>query len=99
MKVLNSNYFPRLYADFATERGERCLVQEFVSGQSLYQVIKQKGPKKGISEDTARYYFKQLVDAVVLMHSANVCHRDIKLENILITDRGRVKIIDFGFSV
>ena len=33
------------------------------------------------------------------MHTANVCHRDIKLENILITDRGRVKIIDFGFSI
>ena len=62
-------------------------------------MIKQKGPKKGIPEETARYYFKQLVDAVTIMHTANVCHRDIKLENILITDRGRVKIIDFGFSI
>ena len=58
MKLLNSGYFPRLYADFETEKGELCIVQEFVSGQSLYQVIKQKGPKKGLSEDTTRYYFK-----------------------------------------
>ena len=33
------------------------------------------------------------------MHAENICHRDIKLENILISDRGKVKIIDFGFSV
>ena len=33
------------------------------------------------------------------MHAENICHRDLKLENILISDRGRVKIIDFGFSV
>ena len=58
MKLLNSNYFPRLYADFETEKGERCLVQEFVSGQSLYQVIKQRGQKQGLSEDVAKYYFK-----------------------------------------
>ena len=99
MKLLNNNYFPRLYADFETEKGEKCLVQEFVSGQSLYQVIKQKGVKKGLAEDTAKYYFKQLVDAVTIMHSHSICHRDIKLENILITDRGRVKIIDFGFGI
>ena len=34
----------------------------------------------------------------MIMHSERICHRDIKLENILISDRGRVKIIDFGFS-
>ena len=33
------------------------------------------------------------------MHSCGVCHRDLKMDNVLITDAGKVKIIDFGFSI
>lgn len=42
--------------------------------------------------------FSQLVDAVAYMHSNDVCHRDLKLENIILEGMSRVKIIDFGFS-
>lgn len=33
------------------------------------------------------------------MHSQLICHRDLKLENILVSDRQRIKIIDFGFGI
>ena len=33
------------------------------------------------------------------MHSNLICHRDLKIENILVSDRQRIKIIDFGFSI
>lgn len=36
--------------------------------------------------------------AVVHMHSRNVVHRDLKLDNILVDTKDRVKIIDFGFA-
>ena len=39
------------------------------------------------------------MEAVRYMHSNLICHRDLKIENILVSDRQRIKIIDFGFSI
>lgn len=43
--------------------------------------------------------FRQIVQAVKLMHGKMVCHRDLKLDNIIVMDNGKPKIIDFGFAV
>ena len=44
--------------------------------------------------------FIQIADAMEYLHSMNVCHRDIKLDNILIENKtSSIKLIDFGFSV
>ncbi|XP_061563509.1 pim proto-oncogene, serine/threonine kinase, related 136 [Cololabis saira] len=59
-------------------------------------ILNNDGP---LQEDTALSIMKQLVDAVMHMHSNGVFHRDIKSENILIqtgSDGLRVRIIDFG---
>ena len=40
-----------------------------------------------------------MADAVAYLHSEKIVHRDMKLENVLINNENRVKIIDFGFSV
>lgn len=50
-----------------------------------------------LSESDIRSYFFQLLDAVSYMHSKCIVHKDIKLENILVT-KGRIRLIDFGFS-
>uniref|UniRef100_A0AC35U777 Protein kinase domain-containing protein n=1 Tax=Rhabditophanes sp. KR3021 TaxID=114890 RepID=A0AC35U777_9BILA len=70
-------------------------VTEYVSKGDLYSLIKEKGR---YSESTARHYFNQIVCAVAYCHSRNICHRDLKLENIMIDESDNVRLIDFGFS-
>eukprot|EP01047_Picozoa_sp_COSAG01_P107473 COSAG01_NODE_36492_length_517_cov_0.691388_1_plen_113_part_01 len=55
----------------------------------------------GLSEDVARYYFKQIVAGLAYCHEQHVWHRDLKLENLLTVDHSTdslVKIADFGLS-
>ena len=48
----------------------------------------QLSEKGALSEDTTRKYFKQIVSAVSYCHEKTVYHRDLKLENILLTKGG-----------
>ena len=43
---------------------------------------------KKMNEKTAKLQFYQVVDTVRYLHSKQVCHRDLKLENLLLTERG-----------
>ena len=52
-----------------------------------------------LPENQCRIIFRQLADAVAYLHTKNVVHRDLKLDNILVDENNGVKLIDFGFSV
>ena len=45
-----------------------------------------------------RYFMQQLVDVVSYMHSKNVVHRDLKLENIMVDEKLNLVLGDFGFA-
>lgn len=51
-----------------------------------------------MSENEARSIWRQLISTLSYLHSKCIAHRDIKLENVMLTDRYQVKLIDFGFS-
>jgi serine/threonine protein kinase len=52
-----------------------------------------------ISEDECRDYFRQIVNGVNTLQKLDICHRDLSLENILLSSDGECTIIDFGMSL
>eukprot|EP00976_Prorocentrum_cordatum_P051551 1040838-Prorocentrum_minimum.AAC.1 len=74
------------------------LVMELVKGGELLEALMDKG---FYSEEDTRNCFKQLLEGIEYLHSKNVAHRDLKLENLLLTEQGKIdniKIADFGLS-
>eukprot|EP01046_Picozoa_sp_COSAG06_P010796 COSAG06_NODE_597_length_13926_cov_11.086497_12_plen_369_part_01 len=70
------------------------MVSELVDGGPLYDRV-AAGP---IPEEEARYYFQQMCAGVEYCHGQSVIHRDLKLENVLVSRTGALKIADFGVS-
>nr|POF06398.1 serine/threonine-protein kinase srk2a [Quercus suber] len=77
-----------------------CIVMEYAGGGYLYDKIFINNSKKGLNENTARYYFQQLISGVFYCHTKEMCHRDLKPENILLDGSYPpcLKICDFGVS-
>lgn len=69
---------------------------ELAQGGEFFDLL-QKG-QQFYNERICRFYFKQLIEAVSYIHSQNIVHRDLKLENILLDDQYNLKVCDFGFS-
>lgn len=71
---------------------------EYLEGGNLLAYIQEQKQKKLI-EKTARKYFNQLLLAMRYLHDHGIIHRDLKLQNIMLTDsQSKVKLVDFGLS-
>jgi serine/threonine protein kinase len=76
------------------------LVMELCLGGHLGEVIHSQQEGR-LDETVAQGYIAQLVGAVAHCHGRGICHRDIKLQNILLDTKGRdgqIKLIDFGHA-
>lgn len=76
------------------ENGTAYFVMDFVEGISFDEYIRQKGGK--ISYDDAERVLIHIIDALALVHSKGIVHRDVTPDNIYITSDGTVKLLDFG---
>ncbi|KAJ3415772.1 hypothetical protein HDV05_004236 [Chytridiales sp. JEL 0842] len=76
-----------------------CLVVEFVAGGELFDYIADHKDKLTINE--VRRLFKELVLVVKYLHDNMIAHRDLKIENVLLTstETPHIKLADFGFAV
>jgi eukaryotic-like serine/threonine-protein kinase len=71
------------------------LVMEYIKGHTLRDVIREKG---ALSPRLAFALIDPVVEGLGSAHDAGLIHRDVKPENVLIADDGRIKIGDFGLA-
>jgi len=71
------------------------IVMEYIQGKTLKDLIRQQGR---LSPPHAVGIAIQICEALIHAHANHIIHRDIKPQNILITDDGRVKVTDFGIA-
>ena len=71
------------------------IVMEYCKNGELFEYISKK---ERLDEDEASSFFYQIINGVEYIHSKGIAHRDLKLENLLLTEDNIIKIIDFGLS-
>ena len=72
------------------------IVMEYCEGKELFDLIVRK---KRLTERESCRYFQQLINGVEYLHLSNVTHRDLKPENLLLDNKKRILISDFGLSI
>lgn len=80
--------------DIDTDRSEPFIAMEYVEGEPLSTMIRRSNRSPRETVEIAI----QTADALFEAHSNGIIHRDIKPANIIVTSRGRVKILDFGLA-
>lgn len=84
----------RLYESFETAQ-HIVFVMEVCGAGDLLTYVRRR---RKLKEDVAKHMFKQIVEGLKYCHSRGILHRDIKLDNILLTSEGDIRICDFGVS-
>ena len=82
--------------DVGEDDGKYFIVMEYVQGLTLKQLIKKRG---SLTLPEVQDIMLQLTSAVAHAHESYIIHRDIKPQNVIILEDGRVKIMDFGIAV
>lgn len=95
LKIVDSKNLVKYYDDFeyALESGLKThiIIMEFVTGKKVTDVIQKISDENQLVD-----LFKNILNAVKQLHSYGIIHRDLKPDNILITEKGEIKVIDYG---
>ena len=73
------------------------IVMELCGGGSMVDIVRLY-PEERMPEETARFFVRQVFEALAFCHRNGICHRDMRLDNLMLDNEGNVKITDFGHS-
>ena len=82
--------------DVGEDKGRYFIVMEYISGKTLKSLIKKRG---ALTLPETLDIMSQLTSAVACAHNSYIIHRDIKPQNVMFLEDGRVKITDFGIAM
>ena len=82
--------------DVGEDDGNYFIVMEYIDGKTLKNLIKKRG---ALTVAEVVDIMLQLTSAISCAHDSYIIHRDIKPQNVMILDDGRVKITDFGIAI
>ncbi|MFW6030773.1 MAG: protein kinase domain-containing protein [Halanaerobiales bacterium] len=99
---LLGNHHPNIIEIYWMDRVEKTgtfvIEMEYFKSHTLADEIKRNdGVKPRLFSEIYKIFF-QVLEAIQFMHSLKLCHGDIKPDNILLGDKNRVKVTDFGTS-
>jgi len=81
--------------DQGSHDGVLYLAMEYLPGRTLREVMAERG---SFTPHEALSVLEPVLDALASAHRAGLIHRDVKPENVILTDDGRVKVADFGLA-
>jgi serine/threonine protein kinase len=81
--------------DQGEDRGLLYLAMEYLAGRTLREVLEEFGV---LTPAEALDVLEPVLEALAAAHAAGIVHRDVKPENVLLTDDGRIKVADFGLA-
>lgn len=95
-KLIHPHIVGYLGAELQDSQRKLCIFQEWVPAGSLHSLLDQFG---ALSDAMTRKYTGQVLEGLAYLHAHRVIHRDVKSKNILVDDRGNVKLADFGCAL
>ena len=81
---------------FQTEH-KICIVMDYLPGGDLFRLLSRQ-PRNVFSEATAKFYAAETSLAILHLHRMGIIYRDMKLENVLLSADGHVRLTDFGLA-